>query len=113
MARDPRNYAAQTQLSTSASTIIAAVPDNTKAIIRTLKFNNTGSSTRTVTVYIVAASPGTAATTNEAITKAIPAGKTWNVIEAQGEILEPGMTLQAKQDAGTDVNINCSGADIT
>jgi len=47
------------------------------------------------------------------IVKAIPGGKTWNVVEAQGEILEVGMTLQAKQDTGTDINVNCSGADVT
>ena len=45
--------------------------------------------------------------------KSIPAGKTWNLTEIQGEILEQSMSLQAKQDVGADVNVNCSGADIT
>ena len=112
MARDPKNFTNTTQLSSTAADVVAAVPSNTKAVVRKLSFRNTGSSNRTVTVYVIA-SGGSAGTTNELAEKAIAPGKTWNVIEIQGEILEPGMKAQAKQDAGTDVNANCSGANIT
>lgn len=111
MAREPENFTNTNQLSSTAEDIVSAVPANTKAIIRKLSFRNTGSSTRTVTVYVVA-SGGTAGILNELTVKAIPAGKEWNVILAQGETFAPGMKLQAKQDAGTDVNANCSGASI-
>ena len=112
MARDPSNFANTTQLSSTAADVVAAIPINTKAIVRKLSFNNTGSSTRTVTVYVIASS-GTAGVTNELQAKAIPAGKVWNCILIQGEVLEAGMKVQATQDAGTDVNVNCSGAYLT
>jgi len=112
MARDPQNFTHNNQLSSSAESIIAAVPANTKQVVRKLSFRNTGTTTRTVTVYVVE-SAGTAATTNELAVKALVGGQEWNCILAQGEILTEGLLLQAKQDAGTDVNVNCSGATIT
>lgn len=112
MAREPANFKNTKQLSSSASDIVTAIVANTKAVIRKLSFKNTGSSTRTVTVYLIA-SAGTAGTANILDSKAIPAGKSWNVILIQGEILEVGMFVQAKQNDGTDVNANCSGALIT
>lgn len=112
MARDPKNFSNTTQLSENADDVVATVAGNTKAVVRKLSFRNTGATARTVTVYVIAAS-GSAGTTNELAVKAIAPGKTWNVIEIQGEIIETGMKVQAKQDAGTDVNANCSGANIT
>lgn len=112
MARDPKNFNNTNQLSSTAEDIVAAVAASTKSIVRKLSFRNTSSSNRTVTVYVIA-SGGSAGTTNELVVKAIAPGKTWNVIEIQGEVLEAGMKLQAKQDSGTDVNANCSGANVT
>jgi len=112
MARDPKNFKNTTQLSTTAVDIIDAVASSTKSVVRKLSFYNSGTSDRSVTVYVVA-SGGTAGTTNTLAVKSIPPKKTWNVIEAQGEILETGMKLQASQDAGADINANCSGANIT
>lgn len=112
MARTPQNYAHNTQLSSTATVLVPVVVQNTSAVVRKLSFYNSGSSNRTVTVYVVEAS-GVAAVNNTEVVKTIPPGKTWNVIEIQGEILETGMSVQAIQDAGTDVNANCSGADIT
>lgn len=112
MARDPQNFSNTKQLSTTASDVVPAVNEATKAVIRKLSFRNTGASTRTVTVYVIASS-GTAGTTNELAVKAIPPGKDWNVILIQGEVLTPGMKVQAKQDVGTDVNANCSGTNVT
>ena len=112
MARDPTNFVNTTQLSSTAGDVVSAIDINTKAVVRKLSFKNTGASTRTVTVYVIA-SAGTAGTTNILDSKAIPGGKSWNVINIQGEILEAGMKVQAIQDAGTDVNANCSGALIT
>lgn len=112
MARTPQNYAHNTQLNSTATVLVPVVVQNTSAVVRKLSFYNSGSSNRTVTVYVVEAS-GVAAVNNTEVVKTIPPGKTWNVIEIQGEILETGMSVQAIQDAGTDVNANCSGADIT
>lgn len=112
MARTPQNYAHNTQLSSTATVLVPVVAQNTSAVVRKLSFFNSGTVNRTVTVYVVEAS-GVAATKNTEVVKTIPPGKTWNVIEIQGEILETGMSVQAIQDAGADVNANCSGADIT
>ena len=112
MAREPFNITHNNQLSSVAESIISSVPENTSEIVRKLSFKNTGTSTRTVTVYIVEAS-GSAATTNELVSKAIVSGKVWNCIEVQGEVISTGMSLQVKQDAGTDVNVNGSGIIVT
>jgi len=112
MARQPENYSHNNQLSSVAEPLISAVSAGSKETIRKLSFRNTGATTRTVTVYIVENS-GTPAITNELTQKAIPGGKEWNVVLVQGEVLDEGMSLQAKQDAGTDVNSNCSGTKIT
>lgn len=112
MARTPTNFTHNNQLSSSAESLVSSVSSNTDAIIRKLSFYNSGSSNRTVTVYVVETS-GTAGAANTLAVKTITPGKTWNCIEIQGEILATGMSLQAAQDAGTDVNVNCSGALIT
>ena len=112
MATTPKNFKNTTQLSSSAADIVATVATSTTAVVGKLSFRNTGASSRTITVYVIA-SAGTAGITNELAVKAIPPGKEWNCILAQGERLEAGMKLQAKQDAGTDVNANCSGTNIT
>ncbi len=111
MARTPQNFRNTTQLSNTAADIVGTVPTATKAIVRKLSFRNTGSSNRTITIYVIA-SGGSAGTTNELAVRAIPPGKQWNCIEIQGEVLEVGMKVQAKQDAGTDVNANCSGTNV-
>ncbi|MBL4651266.1 MAG: hypothetical protein JKY53_00165 [Flavobacteriales bacterium] len=75
-------------------------------------YNSNTTTNRIVTVYVVETS-GTADTGNTLVVKSIPPEKTWNVIEIQGEVLTTGMTVQAKQDTGTDVNANVSGANVT
>lgn len=112
MATQPQNFVNTTQLSSTASDVVSVIPAGTKAVVRKLSFKNTGSSTRTVTVYVIA-SGGTSGTTNILDDKAIPAGKTWNVLLIQGESIEAGMKVQADQDTGTDVNANCSGVLVT
>ena len=112
MARDPQNFSHNNQLAASAVSIIEAVPANTKQVVRKLSFRNTGTVNRTVTVYVVQ-SGGGATTGNELQVKAIPPKKEWNCTLVQAEVFETGMSLQAKQDAGTDVNVNCSGVTVT
>ena len=112
MARTPRNFRNTHQLSSAATDVVEDVLANTWAIVRKLSFRNTGMATRKVTVYVLA-NGGASGGTNELAVKSIPPGTQWNVIEAQGEVLTAGMSMQAKQDAGTDVNVNCSGVDVT
>ena len=111
--RTPRNYAHDTQLSSSAVTLIDAVTTGIKANPSKLSFYNSSTTVaRLVTVYVVEDS-GTADTGNTLAVKSVAPLKTWNVVEIQGEVFSEGMTLQATQDSGTDVNANCSGNDFT
>ena len=112
MARIPKNFSHSKQLGATADEIIDVVPANTTQVVRKLSFRNTGTVNRTVTVYVVQTG-GAAAVTNELQVKAIPAGKEWNCTLIQAETFETGMTLQAKQDTGSDVNVNCSGVTVT
>ena len=111
MARTPANLKNTTQLSVSATDVVDAVTQNTQTVIRTASFMNTGTSVRTITVYVVA-SGGSAGTTNILTTKTIAAGRSWNCIELQGVVLTGGMKAQAAVDAGTDVNVNISGTTV-
>jgi len=108
-----RNYASNLQLATSAVTIISAVAADTQANPSKLSFYNSSTTLARLVVVHVVEDSGTADTGNTLVRKSIPPLKTWNVVETQGEILEAGMKLQATQDAGTDVNVNCSGTDFT
>lgn len=112
MARTPENFSHNNQLATSPVTIIEAVPANIRQVVRKLSFRNTGSSTRVVSVFVVQPG-GSAATSNELQVKGIPAGKEWSCILIQAEVFTEGMSLQASQDSGTDVNINCSGVTVS
>ena len=111
--RTPKNYAIDTQLSTVATDIVPQVASSVQAVIRKLSFFNSSTTTvRSVTVYVVETA-GTADTGTTLAVKAIQPLKTWNVVEIQGETIEAGQKVQASQDAGTDVNANCSGSDVS
>ena len=113
MARTPNNFSLNNQLSTTAESLNDAVLSTSQAIIRKLSFYNSNSTTsRVVTVYMVE-SGGAADAGNTLVVKTIPPLKSWNCLEIQGEVLEQGMTVQASQDSGTDVNTNMSGTTIT
>ncbi len=109
MARTSKNLSSNNQLSTTAESLNDAVVSLTQVVIRKLSFYNSNTTTpRTVTIHIVEAS-GTADAGNTLVKKTIPSLKSWNCVDIQGEVLEEGMTVQASQDAGTDVNSNMSG----
>lgn len=113
MARTPVNYAHNTQLDTSAVTIVSAPVEGVVSNPSKLSFYNSNATTpRAVTVYVVESS-GSADAGNTLAKKTIAPLKTWNVIEIQGESIEEGMTVQADQGAGADVNANCSGSDFS
>lgn len=113
MARTPDNFSLNNQLSTTAEILHTPSASGESAIIRKLSFYNSNTTTaRQVTVYIVQTS-GSAATTNTMAVKTIPPLKTWNCLEAQGEVLEFGVSLQVDVDAGTDVNANMAGTTVT
>jgi hypothetical protein len=108
----PRNYSHNSTVNTTATVLVPAVTSNTKSVVRKLSLNNTSSSNRLVTLYVVQ-SGGVIGTANKLASKSIAPGTTWNVQEVLNEVFETGMSLQATVDAGADVNSNCSGADVT
>lgn len=113
MARTPNNFSANNQLSSAPKNLSGTVASASQVVIGKLSFKNTNATvSRLVTVYIVE-SGGSAGSTNDAVEKSIPPRKTWDVITVRGEVLTAGMTLQAKQDSGTDVNSNMSGTTVT
>ncbi len=113
MSRTERNYSHNTQLATSAVDIVSAVPTGTVSVVSKLSFYNSSTTdNRLVTVHAVE-SGGTADAGNTLARRSIPPLQTWNVVEAVTERLTAGMKIQATQDAGTDVNANCSGADFS
>jgi len=113
MARTPTNFSHNNQLSTAAETLYTPSSTSESATIRKLSFYNSSATTnRTVTVYVVESS-GTAGTANTLAVRTIPPLKTWSCVEIQGEVISGTISLQAKQDAGADVNSNCSGTLVT
>lgn len=106
-----RNYKHNTQLSTSAVIVIDPVPNGVVSVITQLLFTNTSTSTRTVTVHTVEAS-GSVAPTNKSVSRAVAPGTSWAPFEMVNTRLSAGMSLQALQDVGTDVNVLCSGIDF-
>jgi len=113
MARTPTNFTHNNQLSTVAESLYSPSSSSESATVRKLSFYNSNTTTnRTVTVYVVESS-GTADTGTTLAVRVIPPLKSWSCVEVQGEVISGSMSLQAKQDAGTDVNVNCSGTLVT
>ena len=112
MAREPRSYATGLQLSTTPVDIVPAVASGVnQSEVDTISFYNSSTTTnRTVTVYKIP-SGGSAATTNTLQKGTIPPQKSWVPESFIGVKLENGQKIQAAQDAGTDVNAECSGGD--
>jgi len=109
MAVTPSNFSNSRQLSSAAPVVVVESPvAGTYRTISKLSFRNTGASRRVVTVSVVG-SGGSSTSTTELAKQGIPAGADWNCVVASGEVIESGMTVTAVPDAGSDVNVNCSG----
>lgn len=108
-----KSYAAGLQLSASGVIIIPVVLTGFTSVLSSLIFTNSSTTTsRLVTVYVIP-SGGTLGTTNYTIRKRIEPLGVWDAATLLDTVYEVGMSLEATQDAGTDVNVSCSGADIS
>lgn len=106
--RLPKQLCAGAQLTASAASYYTT-PDNTIGTIAACTLTNTTGTARTATVYLVP-NGGTAGADNCILSaRTIPAGKSYNVVEAIGQSLPAGATLQALSDAGTAVTLVASG----
>ena len=108
MSATKTNFAHNLQLAVSAVTIIPAVSTGVQASVSACSFYNSGSSARTVSVFVVE-SGGSAAASNAIAVKTIQPGKSWICVEVLRQVFASGMSLRASQDAGADINVNASG----
>ena len=92
MATTPKKLFDAQQIGTTITTYYTGVSDTT-AIVKHLLFDNTSTSTITVTVYIVG-SGDSADTTNRCFNRAIPAGKNHAVFDLLNATINTGDTLQ-------------------
>lgn len=114
MAVQPRKIIQGTQIPNAAAATpgLYACPANEKVLIKKLTFTNDDSSTRLLTIHLVA-SGGTAAASN-LVTKSvsIPAGGTYEAFEAEGHILQAGDFITAFSDVAAKVTCHGSGVSL-
>ena len=109
MARLPTSFKIETQLSTTPINIVSEAASATQSVVTALSFFNTSATEyRLVTVYRIS-NGGTAGTNNIISKHSIAPGKSAIDIDVLSQVFSNGQFCQAEVDAGTDVNVNCSG----
>lgn len=112
MAITGKRMVAGSQLTASAATYYT-VGASTRAQIQAMTITNRNASSRTVTIHLVP-SGGTADDTNIILAaKSLAQNESYKVIEAIGQWLEAGGTIQALASAATSVNLVASGIEVT
>lgn len=94
---------------TTSAVIYYQAPANTYAVLKQVTLSNTTGSAVTVTFYIV--NDGSAPTAEDQLitAKALAPNECFVVYQANGQVLEPGYTIQALCSAGTSVTMKVSG----
>ena len=106
-----RFSASSSQLTTSATTLYTAT--NVKAQIQAFTVLNTSGGAVTVTIHIVP-SGGSASNSNMIVqTKSLNAAESYKVIEAVGQWLSAGDTIQALASANTAISSVIGGIEVT
>lgn len=95
----------QTALSTTASTIYTA-PASTNTQVTEIYLTNTGSTTRTVTLYV----NGTA-NANMLVNGLQVSGNSSVILQDTKIVIPTGTVLSAKQDVGTDITMTAFGVE--
>ena len=99
------------QLTTSAATYYTA-PANTTTILKKVTVTNTTAGAVSLTMYLVP-SGGSAGNANMITdAKAIAAGATYEVYEAENHVLMTGDFLQALASAGASLTLQASGIEV-
>lgn len=98
---------------TAAATTFYTVGASTRAQIQAMTITNRNAAARTVTIHLVP-SGGTATDSNIILAaKSLNQDESYKVIEAIGQWLEAGGTIQALASAATSVNLVASGIEVT
>jgi hypothetical protein len=112
MAITGKRMVAGSQLTTSAATYYTAGA-SIRAQIQAMTLTNTTGGAVTATVHLVP-SGGSATAANMILSaKSIAAGESYKAIEAIGQWLEAGGTIQALASAGTSISMVESGIEVT
>lgn len=100
------------QLTASAVTYYTA-PTSTRTQIQAMTLTNTTAGAITATVYLVP-SGGSASDSNTVLSaKSIAADESYKVIEAIGQWLEAGATIQALAGSATSISLVASGIEVS
>lgn len=112
MAITGKRMVSGSQLTTSAATYYT-VGASTRAQIQAMTVTNVNAAARTVTIHLVP-SGGTADNTNIVLSaKSLAQNESYRVIEAIGQWLESGGTIQALASAATSVALVAGGIETT
>ena len=102
------SFSIENTLSTTAEALVTAASGE-KRFVGKATFTNTNTTTaRVVTIWRLA-SGGSPISTNYLRKKTIQPEKTWDCTELVRHVVQNGGTIQANQDAGTDVYADLSG----
>lgn len=111
MAINVKRLVSGSQLTTSAATYYTAT--NVRAQIQAMTLTNTSGGAVTATVHLVP-SGGSASASNCILSaKSLAAGESYKVIEAIGQTLESGGTIQALASSATSITLVASGIEQT
>ena len=109
MARLPTSFKIEAQLGVTPINIVNEASAGTQSVVTALSFFNTSATEyRLVTVHRIN-NGSTALATNIIAERSIPPRDSWENVEILSQVFTSGMYAQALVDAGTDVNVNCSG----
>jgi len=92
---------------TTSNVVLYTTPGNCQAQVGKLSFAN-GSTTTTIKVSIYKVPAGDTAGVSNLLSPPRPVspGEAWDCTLAVGHLLQPGMTLQAKDDTGSAVTVS-------
>jgi len=112
MATTLKQIIAPANLTASVATYYT-VPTNVVTVIRALTIANSSTNARTVDIHIV--SSGDSADTSNIVINdiAVASEETKSISDLVNHVLDEGDTVQVSQDAGTDLVIVASGAEVS
>ena len=100
-------------LLTNAVATYYTTPSGTYTRITQASLCNTDSTTRTVSIYVVASGGSATAQYERIKSKTLAVNETWVPYQILGKMLAPGDTIQAVCDAGSVVSFDVSGIELT
>lgn len=104
MQRLPKAIAAQTISTSGTPTTLCTIGANTKGTISALSFTNTDTSSRTLTVHLVANGGSISAANMVVPARGLAAGETWVCTPLIAATADAGATIQCFSDTASKIN---------